>query len=54
MKFELYELETNNSYGTFNTYQEAYEEKINVNHRIHIVCGGNYHLKLDIREIEEK
>lgn len=54
MKFELYELETNNSYGIFNTYQEAYHEKINVNHRIHMVCGGNYYLKLDIREIEEK
>ena len=52
MRYELFDMETNNSYGIFDTYEDAYTEKINVNHRIHMVCGGDFFVKLDIRENE--
>ena len=48
MKYKLIDLDTNNCYGVFATYKEAYEEKIKINHRIHLLCGGDYYIKLDI------
>lgn len=53
MKYELYEVSTGNSYGVYDTYEEAYEQKIEINHRIHLVSGGNYYVDLDIREINK-
>ena len=50
--FKLVDREMNNCYGIFNTYEEAYQEKININHNIHMMCGGNYYLTLDIIEIK--
>ena len=40
------------SYGVFNTYEEAYEATIKINHNLHLVCGGDYYIKLEIREIK--
>lgn len=51
MRYELYEISTGNRYGVFNTYEEAYNEKININHRIHLACGGDYYVNLGIRKI---
>ena len=51
MRYELYEIGTGNRYGVFDTYEEAYNEKININHRIHLACGGDYCVNLGIRKI---
>lgn len=53
MKYELYEVSTGDSYGVYDTYEEAYEQKIEINHRLHLVCGGDYYVDLDIREINK-
>lgn len=53
MKYELYEVSTGDSYGVYDTYEEAYEQKIEINHRLHLVSGGNYYVDLDIREINK-
>lgn len=55
-KFELYDIEETRkdfaSYGVFDTYEEAYKVKIEKNHQLHALCGGNYYIKLDIKKIK--
>ena len=51
MKYKLISIEDNKCYGTFNSYEEAYHEIIEINHRIHLLCGGNYYIRFTIKEV---